>query len=246
MRRAAQFWILKLILTVCCARHAFGADTIERTMKAQTNVVEGWSVVIDESLRVKNGAATQKALVLLRKQLHEISEKLAAPAVEKLRQVTLWFSPQYSNSIAKAEYHPGVEWLREHNRNPEMVKGVEFTNIDIFEAETRRMPNFTLHELAHAFHDRFLGDGFENKAIKAVFDQARASGAYEKVERWNGTGRALTKERAYAMTNPMEYFAETTEAFFSRNDFFPFTREELMRHDPEMHDLLAKLWGIEK
>ena len=29
------------------------------------------------------------------------------------------------------------------------------------------------------------------------------------------------------MTNPKEYFAETTEAFFTRNDFFPFTREEL-------------------
>jgi hypothetical protein len=53
-------------------------------------------------------------------------------------------------------------------------------------------------------------------------------------------------ERAYAMVNQMEYFAETTEAFFSRNDFFPFTREELKRQDPEMHDLLAKLWAVEK
>ncbi len=42
----------------------------------------------------------------------------------------------------------------------------------------------------------------------------------------------------------MEYFAETTEAYFSRNDFFPFTRQELLRHDPEMHDLLEKLWGV--
>ena len=25
----------------------------------------------------------------------------------------------------------------------------------------------------------------------------------------------------WAMTNPMEYFAESTEAFFARNDFFP-------------------------
>jgi hypothetical protein len=41
----------------------------------------------------------------------------------------------------------------------------------------------------------------------------------------------------------MEYFAETTEAFFSRNDFFPFTREELKQHDPEMEKLLEQLWG---
>ena len=35
---------------------------------------------------------------------------------------------------------------------------------------------------------------------------------------------------AYAISSPMEYFAESTEAFFSRNDFFPFTRDELKRH----------------
>ena len=53
--------------------------------------------------------------------------------------------------------------------------------------------------------------------------------------------RAQLKE---TMSNPMEYFAEATEAFFSRNDFFPFNRAELKRHDPEMEQLLAKLWGV--
>jgi Mlc titration factor MtfA (ptsG expression regulator) len=51
-------------------------------------------------------------------------------------------------------------------------------------------------------------------------------------------------ERAYAMTTPQEYFAECTEAYFSRNDFFPFTRDELKQHDPEMFALLEKLWGV--
>ena len=46
------------------------------------------------------------------------------------------------------------------------------------------------------------------------------------------------------MTNPMEYFAEATEAFFSRNDFFPFDRAELKQHDPELVQLLTKLWGV--
>jgi Mlc titration factor MtfA (ptsG expression regulator) len=52
-------------------------------------------------------------------------------------------------------------------------------------------------------------------------------------------------DRAYAMTNPQEYFAESTEAYFSRNDFFPFTRDELKQQDPEMFKLLEKLWTIE-
>src|SRR5262245_35231919 len=66
------------------------------------------------------------------------------------------------------------------------------------------------------------------------------------VPRWFGNGRPNTFERSYAMTSPMEYFAQNTEAFFSRDDFFPFTREELKRHDPEMEQLLARLWGVTK
>ena len=53
----------------------------------------------------------------------------------------------------------------------------------------------------------------------------------------------MTLDRAYALVNPMEYFAETSEAFFSRNDFFPFIRSELKQQDPEMEALLGKLWG---
>jgi hypothetical protein len=40
----------------------------------------------------------------------------------------------------------------------------------------------------------------------------------------------------------MEYFAEATEAFFGTNDFYPFVRSELKQHDPQMYDLLRKLW----
>ena len=75
----------------------------------------------------------------------------------------------------RAEYHPGAGWLRANGRDAAMVKGVEFTNIRTFEAEARRMPNFALHELAHAYHDRVLG--FENPEIEAAYQRALAAGA---------------------------------------------------------------------
>jgi hypothetical protein len=212
----------------------------------QTNSIEGWRVLVDQRLLTEEKSATEKALGLLRAQLQEILRTAPALAVERLREVTLWFSPEYPGTKPKAEYHPGAGWLRDNGRNEEMVKGVEFTNVRTFEAETKRMPNFTLHELAHAYHDRVLKGGFENLEIKQAYDRARANGSYEKVERSFGNGRPNSRERAYAMTNPMEYFAESTEAFFSRNDFFPFTREELKQHDPAMEQLLRKLWGLTK
>jgi hypothetical protein len=212
----------------------------------QTNLIEGWRVMVNERLLADEKAATEKALALLRVQLQEIVRAVPAPAVAKLREVTLWFSPEYPGVKTRAEYHPGAGWLRDNGRDPAMVKGVEFTGVRNFEKEMNRMPNFTLHELAHAYHDRVLARGFDNPEIKAAYDRAKSSKSYDKAERWFGNGRPNTRERSYAMTNPMEYFAESTEAFFSRNDFYPFTRDELKRHDPEMEQLLAKLWGVTK
>ncbi len=208
----------------------------------QTNLVEGWTVLINERLLKEENDATAKAVELLRIQLQEIVRVVPAPAVAKLREVTLWFSPEYPGIQPRAEYHPGAGWLKANGRDPVMVKGVEFTDIRNFESESRRMPNFTLHELAHAFHDRVLPKGFDNPDIKAAYEKARAGGKYDKVQRRDAKGN-VRLDRAYALTNPMEYFAETTEAFFSRNDFFPFTRDELKQHDPEMDGLLERLWA---
>jgi len=180
---------------------------------ASEALVEGWTVEINPALLENEKEATETALKLLGTQLAEIVRVVPPPAVAKLREVRLWFSPEYPGVKPSAEYHPGAGWLREHGRNPAMVKGVEFTDIRDFKKETIRMPCFALHELAHSYHDRVLPDGFGNSEIKAAYDRAKSSGKYDKVERWYGNGRTNTFERAYAMTNPMEYFAECSEAF---------------------------------
>ncbi len=208
----------------------------------QTKTVEGWTLHISDELFEKDKAATERALELLTAHLQEITRVVPASAVAELKKVPLWFSPEYPGVQPTAEYHPDAGWLRKNKRDPAMAKAVEFTDIRDFERETKRMPNFTLHELAHAYHDRVLPKDFGNEEIKAAFEKAKAKGLYERVEQRFGDGRSANV-RAYAMTNPMEYFAECSEAYFSTNDFFPFTREQLAKHDPEMFALLKTLWS---
>lgn len=205
--------------------------------------IEGWRVLVSRALVDAHAAATAEALDLLAGQLREIVRVVPAAAVARLRAVPLHLSPAYAGIGPRAEYHPDAGWLRRNGRDPSMEKGVEFTNVLIFPAETRRMPNFVLHELAHAYHDRELPGGHANAEVIAAFERARAAGGYERVERQDAEGRR-TVERAYALTSPPEYFAECTEAYFSRNDFFPFCRAELERHDPQACRLLEKLWGV--
>ncbi len=214
------------------------------TAATEPRELSGWQLHIRKSLLTPdNEPATTKAIELLKVQLDEIVRVVPRAAVAELQKVPLYFSPKYPNAQARAEYHPGAAWLRENGRDPGMAKGVEFTNIPEFERETRRMPNFALHELAHAYHDRCLPGGFGNAEIKAAYERAKASGTYERVERQDGEGRKRI-DRHYALTNPQEYFAESSEAFFSRNDYFPYNRDELQKHDARMAALLAELWGV--
>ncbi len=224
-------------------------DLEEPVEKAKSGVeaydeafIQGWTVRIHRQLKLENPEKLKKALELLEAQLKEIVQLVPPNAVQELKKVTLWLSPEYKGISPRAEYHPNRQWLVANNRLPEMAKGVEFTNVRIFAEETRRMPNFALHELAHAYHDRVLKGGFGNVDVAKAYEAAKESKKYEQVEQRFGNGRS-TKAKAYALTNPMEYFAESSEAYFVTNDFFPFNREELIQHDPSLVPVLKQLWG---
>ncbi len=216
------------------------------TVARETRDISGWQVHISKHLLKGNPEPTARAIAGLTTMLDSIIRLVPAPAVAELRKVPLYVSPAYKAGRSGAEFHPDAGWLRDNGRDPVMAQGVEFSGVDDFEAEMRRMPNFALHELAHAYHFRTLKNGFGNTEIQTAYQRAKAAGSYDRVERsyGEGNGRPNTFERAYAMTNAMEYFAEATEAYFARNDFFPFTRDELKQHDPDMFALVEKLWGV--
>lgn len=205
-----------------------------------TFVFNGWTMHLNDRLWLDDEGkqSTQKMLRLLSDQMARVVKTVPEPAVERLRKVPVWINPEYENERPRCEYHPGAGWLRDNGRDPAMAKAIEISNVRIFEFENRRMPYLMLHELSHAYHDQVLG--FNEPRILAVFEVARDSGSYESVRRF--TGVKTVNDKAYAISDHKEYFAESTEAYFGKNDFFPFDRSELKAHDPQMHALLGKLW----
>ena len=245
MDRSARVGLgFAVVLVATVAGFGLAAEAESRPSPArETRELHGWQVHVDQRLLGENRQATDVALQLLTGQLEELTAAVPAAAVVELRKVPLYVSPHYPGFGPRAEYHPDAGWLRQNGRDPVMAKGVEFTNVDIFEEECRRMPALVLHELAHAYHDRVLPDGHANATIREAYERAQASGRYDQVERRDARGNTQI-DRAYALTNPAEYFAETSEAFFSTNDFFPFVRKELERIDPHGCAMLARLWGV--
>jgi len=202
--------------------------------------IRGWKLHLNAKLWNGKPELTKSMIQIMDQQLERVENVIPSESLKKIRKIHLWANPPVPGVRPTAAYHPSARWLKQNHRNLAMAKAIEITNVDKFEFENVRMPYLMLHELAHAYHDQVLG--FENPRIRTLFEAASDSGGYDKVKRF--TGRKIVDDKAYAMSNPKEYFAESTEAYFGKNDFFPFNQAELKSHDPDMHDLVKKLWGV--
>jgi hypothetical protein len=200
--------------------------------------VEGWTVRVNQRLSQGEPQLCAKAMELLKFQLYQVTREVPKPALAKIRDVVIWVELD-DKMFPGLCYHPDRHWLGDHGLNPDKAHGVEIANAQRFLDWEHRQPWMVLHELAHAYHNQFLPGGFDNDKVRAAYQNAKSRKLYEAVLRNNGH-----TERAYAMTDPMEYFAECSEAYFGTNDFYPFVRVELKAHDPQGYETLTDLWGM--
>lgn len=200
--------------------------------------IEGWIVNVEPRL-IEGELADEGELTLkmLANHLQRISILVPEAHLAKLKKVEFWVEHAHPELRGK-QYHPDADWLIKRGYDKRLAKKIHITHAaELFSREQLlKHPAVVLHELAHAYHDQVLG--FDDKRIVAAHNKAMSKGIYDKVLYYNGK-----MVPHYATTNHKEYFAEVTESYFYRNDFFPFVRAELKRHDPTMHDLLVDIWG---
>lgn len=195
--------------------------------------IEDWCVRVHTNLLAETNLC-ERTLKLLNAQLYQITRVVPPAPLAKLRQIPIWIE-RSSRQFPCMCYHESRDWLRTHGVNPAKTGAVELANPETFLTWTKEQPWMVLHELAHGYHQRFLGS--DHAGIKRCYEGAQAAGKYDSVLRINGR-----PEKHYALNNAKEYFAEATEAFFGTNDFYPFVRTELKAHDPEMFKLLGEVW----
>jgi hypothetical protein len=201
--------------------------------------IEGWTCHIDqELLEGEHKALGEETLRIVANQLFEIKLLLPAERVAELQKVHILIDREYKD-LKPAQYHPSASWLREHghdvgtlHRRVHIPSAAEFTE----RRHLSHQPCVMLHELAHAYHDQVLD--FDHAAIKDRYRAAKEAGLYQSVLHIDGRDR-----EHYALTDHKEFFAEMTEAYVRTNDFYPFVRSELLRHDPETYRLLESIWG---
>ena len=208
------------------------------TSHYQTNLVRGFTVLVNPAV-LTHTADTEAFRAELDRQLADIHRVLPKGKLTALLPVRIWVEWEKKPNGA-AEYHPSADWLRNNGYNPDKAGGVEISNVRNFVAWSRdAQPAMLLHEMAHAYMFRFVQPPSPRyDALRKAFDNAVETGIYDAVD-YIGGG----KKKAYALTDINEYFAELTEAYFLKNDFYPFTRDDLKTHDPHGHTILTTIWG---
>jgi hypothetical protein len=222
--------VISLLLLAAPQLRAF-----EPTENYKNREIAGFTVLVNPEVE-KHPDEAKAAFEELEKQLKKVCEVIPEKPLAQLKKVKFWIEWQAKKNGA-AEFHVSKGWLKDNGYNPEKVGCVEINNLKNFvEWSKKTQPWMMLHELAHAYHFLTLGEKYA--PLEAAYKQAIERKLYDGVAFVHGG-----KRKAYATTNAAEYFAELSEAYFGKNDFAPFTRDELAKHDPVGFELMKKVWG---
>jgi hypothetical protein len=210
-------------------------------IEAVEQQVEGWTIQVDPALL--SGEYKEegtRALKMLANHLQRIAILVPEKPLRELRKVGIQIEHDHPE-LKGMQYHPEAEWLEKHGYDPRLAKKVHIPVAAelLSRDQMLKHPAVVLHELAHAYHDQVLG--FEDPGILAAYHAAMKKGIYEKVLLYDGR-----QVQHYATTDQKEYFAEATEAYFYRNDFFPFVRAEFEPFDPQGFAELKRVWEPSK
>jgi hypothetical protein len=201
--------------------------------------VNGYNVFVENKALKQNNSRTEEALTLLSRQLAQIDElDIKDEVLRHFKRVPIFMDWQQSEG--GAVYHPSKDWLIQNGYIAEKEKSVNIVNINNFiDWSQQNQPYMMLHELTHAYHDIVLGDNYA--PLLQAYNAAMRQKLYEAVDYYDGSN-ILKNKKAYAATNDHEYFSELTEAFFGKNDYYPFNRADLAKHDPRAYQLLQDIW----
>ncbi len=212
----------------------------------RTRTVEGFTVLVSNTVLEQDVSKYErKPLEVLELELETVRRVMYPRAVKALQQGVFvfveWEEELEDMPNAVAVYYGGSQLsMLKKGKTPLKAKNVEVLNLK--RITRARQPGakqaicFLLHEFTHAVHDQVLNG--QNPLIKAAYQQAMDRKLYDEVEHVSGK-----KMKAYAASNDHEYFAELSCTYLDRGSYFPFTRDDLKKHDPTGYKLMEAVWG---
>lgn len=210
----------------------------------QVRSLRGFTVLIHDELEAQRADRWQRRpLDLLEAEFDDLRRILNPTLFEMVRQIPIWVrwhSPDRAMPDAVAFYHgQSASHLERYGKEPLLANSIELVSLkrlgELRPPGSKFQQVILLHELAHAVHHRLLG--FDAAEVKSAYQLAVERKLYDMVA--DRTGRL---GRAYARTNPAEYFAEISCSYLDSCFFYPYTFQDLKAHDPVGFALMERVW----
>jgi hypothetical protein len=224
----------------------------------KSETIEGFHVLLAASVLAHNDDPIyqRKPLAVLKRELAIVAGSLPSRAVSALRSILIWVEwydaedPDIGNNIVAKYYSVGggpsgrAAWSLSKRKHPLKANNVEIINMQSVTMEHQPGVKWERciipHELAHAVHYQIFGA--HNARIRLDYKKAVDRRLYDRS--WDAYRRPVTP--TYARKNEFEYFAELSCAYFNRLQYYPFTREDLRKHDPDGYKLMVDVWTKSK
>ena len=164
-------------------------------------------------------------------------------------------SPHFPCSLAL--HKDGEEWLKRNGMRMDKAGGIEiYCAQEYLDSRSQwGVGGLLLHELSHAYHNKFCTAGVDCLSIRTAYNQAMNQKLYDAVAVHGKQGKTGL-QKAYACANCMEFFAELSVAFLYQNStdnpsleynkWYPHNYMQLIQHDPMTCEVLSTLWGIQE
>jgi hypothetical protein len=213
--------------------------------------IEGFDCLVHEEVLKNNDDSKweRSPLDVLELELGTVSRVLPKKVENVLHSVVVWIEwhdtqdRDIQTSVAKYYGVSGgsrLGWSLAEKKHPGKANNVEVISMKSLTEEHQPKQKFDrcvlLHEFAHAIHFHIVGPN--NPIVGQTYAKAIQRGLYDSARDVND--RVI---RPYARTSEQEYFAELTCNYLNKLHYFPFTRDELKKHDADGYSMMEKTWG---
>lgn len=209
----------------------------------ETVYFDKWTVFVEKQLRSEDPAVARRALARMKVMLPKALAALPEHSRANLRKLPIYlmYGPEAKGGghDNRLEYFPKDSPKHGKYLDPRWSDCVVIYCADYYVSLSDFWALKALvHEFAHAYH---LEQWPANQPdILRAWNHAVRQGLYRNVR--GNSGEQI--EKAYALKNQMEYFAELSCAYFFGCEYQPFTRKELKAYDPVGYAMIQKMWRV--
>lgn len=204
--------------------------------------INGHTIILEMQLKQGEPELARKATKRLADNIDRVFELLPAHARPLLEKTPVFL--MYGTKATNGGKNSGCEYFQRNAPNHHLHLDKTWgSSIVVYSADNYVWLSdlwalkVVIHEMAHAYHLKQWPE--KHPYILATWQHAVAAGHF-----YNVTDREGQRvEKAYALANQMEYFAELSCMYFAECNYYPFNREQLKEYDPDGYWLIRKMWN---